>query len=67
MWNKLQVVTEVILLAVALWIFAATYEPLRSQTFGRPVEGWIVLAIRGTAALVVVGCLVVLVWDIFFR
>ena len=67
MWDKLQVVTEVILLAVAIWAFAATYEPLRSQAFGRPVGGWVVIAIRVTAALLVVGCLVVLVWDIFFR
>jgi hypothetical protein len=67
MWDKLQVVAEVMLLAVASWILAATYEPLRPRAFGRPVGRRVVLAMRVTAALAVVGCLAVLLLDIFFR
>ncbi len=67
MWDKIQVVTEVMLLAVAIWAFAATYEPLRSQSFGRPVGRQVIIAIRVTAALAAGGCLAVLLLDIFFR
>jgi hypothetical protein len=67
MWDKIQVVTEVMLLAVAIWLFAATYEPLRSLSFGRPVSHRVAIAIRVTAGLAVGLCLVVLLWDILFR
>jgi hypothetical protein len=67
MWDKIQVVTEVMLLVVAVWVFAATYEPLRSRAFGRPVGRRVVLALRVTAALCAGLCLVILLWDVFFR
>jgi hypothetical protein len=65
MWDKLRVVAEVMLLAVAVWAFAATYEPLRSRAFGRPVGRRVVIAMRVTAALAALGCLAVLLLDIF--
>ncbi len=68
MWNKiLEVVTYAMLLVVAIWTFAATYEPFRSRAFGRPVGPRLTMAIRVTAALSAGLCLVALVWDIFFR
>jgi hypothetical protein len=65
MWDKIQVVTEVMLLGVALWAFVATYEPLRSRAFGRPVGRRVVFVIRVTAALTAGLCLAVLLLDIF--
>jgi hypothetical protein len=56
--------TEVVLLAVALWLFAATYEPLRSGAFNRPVSRRMVTLIRVTAALTAGLCLGVLLVDI---
>ncbi len=67
MWDKIQVVTEVVLLALALWSFAATYEPLRSRAFGRPVGPRAVVAIRVLTALAAGLCLAVLVLDMFSR
>jgi hypothetical protein len=67
MWDKIQVVTEVILLIVTIWIVAATYEPQRSWAFGRPVGRRAVIAMRVTAALAACLCLAVLVLDVFFR
>jgi hypothetical protein len=40
MWDPIQVATEGMLLAVAVWAFAATYEPLRSRAAGPSVGGW---------------------------
>jgi hypothetical protein len=67
MWDKLRLVTEVLLLGVAVWLFAATYEPLRSRAFGRPVAPRALVAMRVTAALAAVLCLAVLLLDVFFR
>jgi hypothetical protein len=64
MWDKLQVVTYAMLLVVALWVFAATFEPLRTRSFGRPVAHWLVMAMRVMAALAAVLALVILVLDI---
>ena len=65
MWDKLQLVTYVMLLAVAIWAFAATYEPLRSRAFGRPIARWVAITIRITAGLCAVLALVILLVDIF--
>jgi hypothetical protein len=67
MWDKIEVVTYAMLLLLALWAFAATYKPFHIPAFGRPVSPRLAMAIRVTAALVAVLCLVALVWDIFFR
>ena len=68
MWQKiLEVTTYAMLLLVAVWVFAATYEPLRSRAFGRPVSPRLAMAMRVMAALAAGLCLVALVWDIFFR
>ena len=53
------------LLVVAIWLFAATYEPLRSRAFSRPLGRRLVIAIRVTAGLAAGLCLVILVLDIF--
>ncbi len=66
-WDKLEVVTYAMMFLVAIWLFAATYEPLRSRAFGRPVGPRLSMAIRVTAASAACLCLVALVWDIFFR
>ncbi len=58
-------VTEVLLLVVAIWAFAATFEPLRSRTFGRPVSGRAVTAIRVTAGAAAVLAIVALLLDVF--
>jgi hypothetical protein len=67
MWDKLQVLTYAGLLLVAVWFFGATFEPLRTRTFCRPVGLRLTIAMRVTAAMCAVLCLVALVWDIFFR
>jgi hypothetical protein len=51
MWNTIRVVSEGMFLAVAIWLFAATYEPLRSAAFGRHVGRRLAIAMRVTAAL----------------
>jgi hypothetical protein len=65
MWDKLQVVTYALLLVVAIWLFVATYEPLRSRAFGRPLGRRSAVAIRVTAGLAAGLCLVALVLDLF--
>jgi hypothetical protein len=67
MWDKIEVLTYAGLLLVTIWFFRATFEPLRTQTFRRPVGPRLVMAMRITAALAAVLCFVALVWDIFFR
>jgi len=67
MWDKIEVLTYAGLLLVALWIFRATYRPLRAQVFGRPVGPRVVIAMRLTALLAAGLCLVALAWDVFFR
>ncbi len=67
MWEKIEVLTYAGLLLVAIWSFRATFEPFRTQAFGRPVDPRLTMAMRVTAALCAVLCLVALVWDIFFR
>jgi hypothetical protein len=67
MWDKLQVVTEVVLLAVAVWIFAATFDPSRPWAFGRPVAPRVLLVLRVLSVLAACLCLVILVLDVFFR
>jgi hypothetical protein len=67
MWDKIQVVTEVMLLGVALWAYAATYEPLRSRAFGRPVGSRVVVVMRVLAALAAGLCLAILLLDLFAR
>jgi hypothetical protein len=54
------IVGDLILLAVAIWAFAATFEPLRSRTFKRPLSPRLIVIGRVLAALCVIGCLVVL-------
>jgi hypothetical protein len=67
MWDKIQVVAEVVTFFVAVWLVAATCEPLRSRAFGRPVGPRLAMAIRVTAALAAAGALAILLLDIFFR
>ena len=67
MWDKIEVLTYAGLLLGALWMLRATYEPFGTQAFGRPVRPPLVMAMRVTAILAAVLCLVTLVWDIFFR
>ena len=67
MWDKIEVLTYAGLLLVALWMFRATYEPFRTQAFGRPIGPRLVMTMRVTAMLAAVLCLVALVWDVFFR
>jgi hypothetical protein len=67
MWDKIQVVGYVMLFLVAVWAFAATYEPFQPSAFGRPINRRIALAIRVTAAGCAVGTLAVLLLDIFLR
>jgi hypothetical protein len=67
MWDKIQVVSEVVLVVVAIWLFAATFEPLRSRAFGRPVGSRVILGIRLTAALAAGLALAILLLDILVR
>jgi hypothetical protein len=67
MWDKIEVLTYAGLLLVALRMFRATYEPFRTQAFGRPIGPRMVMTMRVTAMLAAVLRLVALVWDVFFR
>ena len=67
MWDKIQVVTETLMVLLAVWLFAATFEPWRSQAFRRPVGRRLVITMRVIAALAAVLALVILLTDIFFR
>ena len=67
MWDKIQVVSYVILFLVAVWAFVATYEPFQPSAFGRPISRRTAIAIRVTAALCALGTLAVLLFDIFLR
>jgi hypothetical protein len=66
MCEKVQVVTEVGVLLVAIWAFGITFEPWRSRQFPRPLGRRTVVAMRIIAGLAVAGSLAVLVGD-FFR
>jgi hypothetical protein len=60
MWR---VIGNLILLAVAVWAFAATFEPLQSWTFERPLSPGLIVVGRVLAAVLVIGCLAVLILD----
>jgi hypothetical protein len=60
MWR---VIGNLILLAVAVWAFAATFEPEGSGSFGRPVSPGLILVVRVVAAVLVIGYLAVLILD----
>ena len=52
-----------ILLAVAVWAFAATFEPLRSWTFERQLSPGLIVLGRVLAAVRVIGGRAVLILD----
>jgi hypothetical protein len=60
MWR---VVGNLILLAVAVWAFAATFEPERSWSFGRPLSPGLIVVVRVLAVVLVIGCLALLILD----
>jgi hypothetical protein len=65
MGNMIQVFNHVGLIVVAIWLFAATREPLQFRASGRPVRRGVVIAIRVTAVLVALLALVALLVDVF--
>ena len=60
MWR---VIGNLILLAVAVWALAATFEPERSWSFGRPLSPAVIVVARVLAAVLVIGYLAVLILD----
>jgi predicted PurR-regulated permease PerM len=64
MWNILNTIFDLLLLLIAAYIFAATFEPLRTRVFKRPLSRRAVLAMRIVAAVCAVSLLVVVVTDI---
>ena len=60
MWKALEVINYLIMLVVAVWFFAATFEPLRSRTFKRPFTPRMIIIGRVLGALCIIGTLVVL-------
>jgi hypothetical protein len=67
MWDKIQVVGYVMSFLLAVWAFAATYEPFQRGAFGRSISRRTAIGIRETAALCAIGALAVLLFDIFLR
>ena len=65
MANKIQFFNHIGLIVVAIWLFAATREPLRFRASGRPVRRGAVVAIRVTVVLVALLALVALLMDLF--
>jgi hypothetical protein len=61
MWR---VLGNLVLLAVAVWAFAATFEPEQSWSFGRPVSPGLIVVVRVLAAVLVIGYLAVLILDL---
>jgi hypothetical protein len=66
-WDKIQAITYVMLVAVAAWLFAATYEPLCSRAFGRPLSRRQAVVGRMIAGLCIVCSLAVLLTDLLLR
>jgi hypothetical protein len=60
MWR---VIGNLILLAVAVWAFAATFAPERSWSFGRPLSPGLIVVGRVLAGVLVIGYLAVLILD----
>jgi hypothetical protein len=60
---KWRVIGNLMLLAVAVWAFAATFEPLRSWTFERQLSPGPIVLGGVFAAVLVIGCLAVLILD----
>jgi len=55
-----KVIGDLMLLAVAVAVFAATFEPLRSRTFKRPLGPGLIAVGRGLAVICAIGSLVLL-------
>jgi hypothetical protein len=60
MWR---VIGKLIPLAVAVWAFAATFEPELPWSFGRPLSPGLIVVVRVLAAVLVIGCLALLILD----
>lgn len=63
----IQISSELVLLFTAAWMFAGTFEPLRSRwrIFGnRPIKHWVLLGLRITTALAFLLLVVIIVVDV---
>jgi hypothetical protein len=61
MWR---LIGDLILLAVAVWAFAATFEPLQPWRFGRPLSPGLVVVVRVLAAVLTVGYFALLILNL---
>jgi hypothetical protein len=64
MWR---VIGDLILLAVAVWAFAAIFEPLQSWTFGQSLSPGLIVCGRVLAAVLEVGCLALLIFNFVWK